>query len=449
MNPTSKTPNRHAGDAVLDRRTFLRRSGAGLLGLTALDYRMLARGFGASGASAADRIVLGFIGVGGMGMSRLRGFLEQPDVDVAAVCDVDANHVEEAIAFVQERGRRLPKAFHDYRDLLNESDIDAVVVVTPDHWHAIPTVHACEAGKDVFVEKPLSYSIPEGRAMADAAARYQRVTQMGNHIHNDLPNYRRVVERVKSGQLGKVTRVHLWKASNTEGRGNPPDGTPPPGLDYDFWLGVAPRRPYNPLRSHFTWRYFWDYSGGEFMDFWCHIADVAYWALDLKAPETVSAIGGRFHLDDGTETPDTMEAQLAFPGLNFVFRLHPRPLPGFEHMGHIGCVFEGTQATLVTSYDRHEVYVDGKKQEELPEPSVHIPDSPGHLREFLDGIRSRNLNTTCNVGYGHQLTKAGLLANIALRSGGSVRWDDEREAIVDNPEAQRLLRESWRLPWVL
>lgn len=237
-------------NAPVDRRTFLRRSGAGLLGLTALDHRLLARGFAATGAPAGDRVVLGMIGVGGMGMSRLRGFLEQPDVDIAAVCDVDANHVEEAIALVRERGRRMPKAFRDFRELLDQPDIDAVVVVTPDHWHAIPTVRACEAGKDVFVEKPLSYSIAEGRAMADAAARHQRVTQMGNHIHNDVPNYRRVVERVQSGQLGRVTRVHLWKASTTEGRGNPPDGTPPPGLDYDFWLGVAPRRPYNPLRSH-------------------------------------------------------------------------------------------------------------------------------------------------------------------------------------------------------
>jgi predicted dehydrogenase len=301
------------------------------------------------------------------------------------------------------------------------------------------------------VEKPLSYSIGEGRAMADAALRHRRVTQMGNHIHNDTPNYRRVVERVKSGQLGRVTRVQLWKASTTEGRGSPPDASPPSGLDYDFWLGVAPKRAYNPLRSHFTWRYFWDYSGGEFMDFWCHISDVAFWALDLQAPETVSAIGGRFHLQDATETPDTLEAQLAFPGLNYVFRLHPRPLPGFEHMGHIGCVFEGTEATLVTSYDRHEVYVDGKKVAEgdLPQPTVRIPDSPGHLREFLDAIRSRTLDTTCNVAYGHRLTKAGLLANIALRSGETIRWDDTREAIVGSPEAQRLLESSERQPWLL
>jgi predicted dehydrogenase len=430
------------------RRAFLKKSGAGLFGLTALDHRQLTRAF-AAGAAANDRIVIGMIGVGSMGKSRLRGFLEHPDVEIGAICDVDAHHVEEAIAILREHGRRTPRAYRDFRELLDLSDIDAVAVVTPDHWHALPTVRACEAGKDVFVEKPLSYSIPEGRAMVNAAEKYRRVTQMGNHIHNDVSNYRRVVERIRSGQIGRVTRAHLWKASTTEDRGNPPDGVPPHGLDYDFWLGLAPRRPYNPLRSHFTWRYFWDYSGGELIDFWCHISDVAHWALDLKAPRTVSAIGGRYHLEDGTETPDTVEAQLAFPGLSYVFRLHPGPMPGFEHMGHIGCVFEGTEGTLVTSYDRHEVYVDGKKVEEMPEPTLHIPDSPGHLREFLDGIKSRNLDTTCNVRYGHQLTKSGLLANLALRSGGTVGWDDETETILGNPEAQRLLLESSRHPWLL
>ncbi|MBW3629168.1 MAG: Gfo/Idh/MocA family oxidoreductase [Gemmatimonadetes bacterium] len=414
-----------------------------------MDYRFLSSGFAQGGASANDKIVLAMIGVGAMGKNRLNGFLEHPDVEISAICDVDARHVEEGIALVRAKRGRTPKAFRDFRDVLDEPDVDAVVVVTPDHWHALPTVRACEAGKDVFVEKPLSFSVAEGRAMVDAAARHRRVTQMGNHIHNDVSNYRRVVERVKSGQLGRVTRVHLWKASTTQGRGNPPDAPPPRELDYDLWLGVAPRRPYNPLRSHLSWRYFWDYSGGELIDFWCHISDVAFWALDLKAPETVSAIGGRYHLDDGTETPDTVEAQLAFPGLNYVFRLHPRALPGFEHMGSIGCVFEGTDATLVTSYNRHEVYVAGKKVEDMPAPSLRIPDSPGHLREFLDAIKARKLDTTCNVAYGHQLTKPGLLANIALRTGTTLRWDDQREAIVGNPEAQRLLTDSTRHAWTL
>jgi len=433
----------------LNRRGFLKSTGAGLVGLAAMNYTALAKGLGSTGVSPNDKIVIGMIGVGGMGMSRLNGFLEHADVEIAAICDVDSRHVDRAVSTVQQKRNHTPRRVHDYRDLLDMTDIDAVAVVTPDHWHALPTVHACEAGKDVFVEKPLSYSVGEGRAMARAAETYQRVTQMGNHIHNDLPNYRRVVERIKSGQLGKVTRVQIWKSSGEVTRGNLSETTPPPELDYDFWLGVAPKRPYSPLRSHGTWRYFWDYSGGDFMDFWCHISDVAYWALDLKAPDRISAIGGRFFNLDGAETPDAFEAQFSFPGLNYTFSLHPGPMPGFEHMGNIVCVFQGTEATLVTTYGKHEVYVDGKKVEDMPEPTLHIPDSPGHLREFLDAIKSRNMNTTCNVGYGHQLTKAGLLANIAYRSGSTILWDDEREEIIGNPTAAQMLSESFRLSWML
>jgi predicted dehydrogenase len=329
------------------------------------------------------------------------------------------------------------------------SDLDAVAIVTPDHWHAIPTVRACEAGIDVFVEKPLSYSVAEGRAMVEAARSHSRVTQMGNHIHNDEHNYRRVVERIKSGQLGRISRIDVWKTSNTNGHGNPTDEEAPKELDYDFWLGPAPERPYNPLRSHGTFRHFWDYSGGTFIDFWCHIADVAFWALDLQAPSTISAVGGRYYVDDGTETPDTVHATFEFPELLMTYTLHPHPMPGYEHMGHIGAAFVGEDATLVTNYTRHEVYVEGRLARDFPEPRLHIPNSSGHLREFLDGIKERNLNTTCNVDYGHRLSKVGLLANIAYRTESMLHWDDAREDVILNPEARDLLSRTPRPPWTL
>jgi predicted dehydrogenase len=333
--------------------------------------------------------------------------------------------------------------------LLEDREIDAVSVTTPDHWHAIPTVAAFEAGKDVFVEKPLSFSVAEGRAMADGSLRYKRVTQMGNHIHNDLPNYRRVVEIVRSGKLGRIARVHAWKTSpvrNTETR-NP--ASLPAGFDYDFWLGPAPRRPYAPLRSHGTFRYFWDYSGGAFIDFWCHISDIAFWAMDLKAPRAISCVGGRFFLTDSTETQDTAEAVLEFPGLLYMYSFRPTPLTGFEHMGAIGCVFEGSEASLVTNYERHEIWARGKKIEDFPRPSQSIPDSPGHIREFVDAVKSRNLDTTCNLRYGHHLNKFGLLANIAYRTGQRLEWDDSRERIVGNSKANEMLRRRYRRPWSL
>ncbi len=289
----------------------------------------------------SDQVVVGLIGVGGMGTNRLREFVRQPDVRIAAIADVDKRHVDRAIALVEkERGHR-PVGYGDFRRLLTTREIDAVTVVTPDHWHAIAAVRAFEAGKDVFVEKPLSYTVAEGRAMADASLQHKRVTQMGNHIHAGS-NYRRVVELVQSGKLGRIRRVETWVVFNPTAITNGEPATVPPELDYDFWLGPAPKRPYEPLRSHFTFRHFWDYSGGTFIDFWCHIVDVAIWALDLPAPKSVAAVGGRLQLTDNrTETPDTVDALLEYPNLMFSYRLRPSPPPGFEHMGNIGCILEG------------------------------------------------------------------------------------------------------------
>jgi predicted dehydrogenase len=426
----------------VSRRVFLGTAAAGL-GFAAVHRPVFAR------RSPNDQITLAMIGVGGMGTGRLRQFLQHPDVRVAAICDVDRRHVDRAIALVEAARGEKPKALTDFRQVLEDREIDAVAVVTPDHWHAIPTVRAFEAGKDVFVEKPLSYSLAEGRAMADASAKYKRVSQMGNHIHNDLPNYRRVVELVQSGKLGRITRVQIWKTSNTDAwkHENPP--TLPAELDYDMWLGPAPKRPYEPMRCHNTYRHFWDYSGGTFIDFWCHIVDVALWALDLKGLRSVSAAGGRFFLNDPTETPDTVEATLEYPDLILTFSLRPTPLPGFEHIGHLGCLFEGTNASLVTNYQTNEVWVAGKKVEDFPRPDPTIPDSPGHLREFLDGIKTRNLETTCNVRYGHRLTKLGLLSNIAYRTGRRLRWDDQRERIIDDDDASKFLSRKFRKPYKL
>jgi predicted dehydrogenase len=423
------------------RRTFLQTAAAGMA-LTALSRRAHARQ-----PPPSDQIVLGMIGVGGMGMGRLRGFLQHPDVRVGAICDVDRSHVDRAVAAVEKVGGYKPKTFTDFRQLLEDREIDAVSVVTPDHWHAIPTVRAFEAGKDVFVEKPLSYSVAEGRAMADASLEHKRVSQMGNHIHNDLPNYRRVVEIVQSGKLGRITRVHCWRTCRTEPHttSNPP--TRPAELDYDFWLGPAPKREYDPFRSHNTFRHFWDYSGGTFIDFWCHIVDLPMWALDLKAPKSVSAVGGRLFLNDPTETPDTLEAVIDYPSLVFTFSFRPTPLPGFEHMGAIGCLFEGTEASVVANYENHEVWAKGKRVEDFARPDPSIPDSPGHLREFLDAIKARNLETTCNVRYGHRLTKVGLLSNIAFRTGRRIHWDDQRERIVDDGDANRMLKRKFRKPY--
>ncbi len=426
------------------RRSLLKGICAGVaLGLKAQNRRALA----APGPN--ERIRIGSIGVGGMGTGRLREFLKQPDVSVAAVCDVDQTHLDRALEVAEKQQGWKPQGFRDFRKLLELKDLDAVVVATPDHWHALPTIASFRAGKDVFVEKPLSYSIGEGRAMVRAAQAHKRVSQMGNHIHNDLPNYRRVVEVVRSGMLGKISRVACWKTSLLVSRlDNPPDGSPPPELDYDFWLGPAPKRAYNPNRSHLNYRYFWDYSGGIFIDFWAHITDAAYWALDLKAPKSVSAIGGRYFIQDNTETPDTLDLLYEFPNLDLSWTLNPMAFPGYEHMGGIGCIFQGTEATLVTNYQAHELYVRGKKVPDFKRPEPTIPDSPGHIREFLNAVKSRQ-RTTCDIEYGHQLTKGGLLGNLAFRLGRRLYWDDRRERVIGDSVGDRLVTRRYRKPWKL
>jgi predicted dehydrogenase len=431
----------------LTRRTFLQTTAAGLV--ASRFGRATVGAQAPSTTSPSSQVVLAMIGVGGQGTGRLREFMQLPDVRIAAICDVDRRHVDRAVALVEAAGRPKPQGFGDFRRVLDLKEVDAVAVVTPDHWHAIPTIRAFEAGKDVFVEKPLSYSIVEGQAMADGSARHKRVSQMGNHIHNHSPNYRRAVEIVQSGKLGKITRVHCWKTSPTEAYTNDEPATQPAELDYDFWLGPAPKRPYEKLRSHFTYRHFWDYSGGTFIDFWCHIVDLPVWALDLKMPRSASATGGRLFLQDGTETPDSLEAVLDYPGMIFTFSFRPTPLTGFEHMGHIGCLFEGTEASLVANYNTHEVWARGKKIEDFPRPDPTIPDSPGHLREFIDAIRTRNLETTCNVRYGNRVTRPGLMANIAFRTGRRLHWDAERDRFVDDKDANRYLSRKFRGPWKL
>ena len=398
-------------------------------------------------AAPSDRINMGFIGLGGMGTGRLKGFLRHPDVNVVALCDLDESHLAQAGKVVEDARQTKPATYADFRKLLESKEIDAVCIATPDHWHALPVVQACQAGKDVFVEKPLSYSIGEGRAMVKAARRYQRVTQMGNHIHNDLPNYRRAVELIQSGLVGKVQHVSVWKTSEAKGLGTPPDSAPPAGFDYETWLGPAPKRAYNKNRSHFNYRYFWDYSGGMFIDFWCHITDVAYWALDLKAPKSVVATGRRELTDDNAETPNFMDLVYEYPGFNLAWTLCPMAPAGFEDRG-IGCVFQGSQGSLFVDYGSHKFFVKGKEVTDFPRPAKSIADSPGHLREFLDSVKSRKL-TTCDVEYGHRLTKGGLLGNIAYRTGERIVWDDEREQIVGNSKANKLVTRKYRKPWKL
>ena len=386
---------------------------------------------------ANDRVVLGFIGVGGMGSGLLDIFRRMPDVDVAAVCDLDPSRLDKAKAAA---GGKVD-AVEDYRRVLDRRDITAVVVATPDHWHSIPTILACQAGKDVYCEKPLACNIAEGRAMVRAADKYKRVTQMGNLIHAG-ENYHRVVEIVRSGVLGKVTKARVWMAGQKPRLGNPADGAPPEGVDYDRWLGPAPTRPFNPNRFHFNWRYYWDYAGGNLTDFCCHIVDPVHWAMQVDAPATITATGGRYGPKDNAETPDTLEVLYHYKeGFDLVWSQADTSKHGFEGKG-LGIMFQGTEATLTADYSTHKLHAEGSA--EPVEPPKTLPRSPGHHREWLDAIKTRAA-CSCNFEYGQRLSSVGHLGNIALKTGEVIAWDGAAERITNRPEANRLLaREIYR-----
>lgn len=391
-----------------------------------------------------ESIVLGFIGVGGMGTGLLNIFKGFPDVRVAAVCDVYEPHARRAKSAAGDK----PEVYHDFRRVLDRKDIDAVVIATPDHWHAIPTIMACQAGKDVYCEKPLTHKLAEGRAVVNAAAKHKRVTQMGNLIHAG-ENYHRVVEIVRSGILGDITKTRVWMAADRSGLGKPADCDPPAGCDYDFWLGPAPKRAFNPNRFTFNWRWFWDYGGGLLTDFCCHIIDPIHWAMEVDAPKTVTASGGRFGLVDNAETPDTLEVVYEYEknGRNFllVWSHTDANTHGIENMGQ-GIMFQGTDATLVTNYDTHKII--SARGKPVEEPPKSLPRSVGHHREWLNAIKSR-AQCSCNFAYGHRLTSVGHLGNIALLTGEKLKWDAESERFLNHPEADRLLTKEYRSPWAL
>ncbi len=392
----------------------------------------------------SEKLALGFIGTGGMGSGLINTFKKFSDVSIAAVCDVYEPHLAKARSLSGDKAEMLG----DFRRVLDRKDVDAVVIATPDHWHGIIAIMACQAGKDVYCEKPLAHRINEGRAMVDAAEKYKRITQMGNLIHAG-ENYHRVVEVVRSGVLGKISKTRVWMAADRSGLGHPADGPVPTGCDYDFWLGPAPKRPFNPNRFTFNWRYFWDYGGGILTDFCCHIVDLVHWAMDVEAPVSISATGGRFALDDNCEVPDTLEVTYEYQKGDrkflMVWSQTDASSHGLENKTQ-GIEFQGTEATLIAEYNRYRIIPE--KGRTIDEPPVSLPRSVGHHREWLDAIKMRS-QCSCNFGYGHRLTSVGNLGNIALWSGEKLRWDAAAERVVNHPAANQYLTKEYRKPWEL
>ncbi len=285
--------------------------------------------------------------------------------------------------------------------------------------------------------------------MITAANKGKRVTQMGNLMHAG-ENYHRVAEIVQSGALGKVSKTRVWMAADRKGLGRPADTAPPPGCNYDLWLGPAPLRPFNPNRFTFNWRYFWDYGGGILTDFCCHIVDLVHWSLELEAPTTISAVGGRYALGDhdNGEVPDTLEVAYEYERSNgdkllMAWSQTDASTHGLEDKTQ-GIMFQGTDATLVANYHTYKIIPE--KGRKIVEPPKTLPRSVGHHREWLDAIKTR-AQCSCHFEYGHRLATVGNLGNISLWTGEKLKWDPRAERVTNHPEANEFLTKTYRKPW--
>ena len=398
---------------------------------------------------ANDRIQIGLIGAGGMGHTNLRNCARYPDVVVTGVCDVWKARRDQTAAQYSSA-----KPYADYQEMLGQKNVDAVIIATPPHWHALQAIHACEAGKDIYLQKPMTLHLAESIAVTGAVRKHNIVSQIGTQIHAG-ENYRRVVELVRSGNLGKISvaRTLLVMNQGLEGIGQAVQSDPPDGFDWNQWIGPNAMIPFNPLiiRS--------GYHRCSFADFgaWTpgmapHILDLPVWALDLGFPTMTTSIGGRYVIQDTGDAPDTQDILWQYPGVTVTWMMSLVNSYGFDFQGspgikrRLGIYFHGVNATVYSDYTTHRIVPEGDRMKGVQPPEPSISPSPGHEREWLDCVRSR-CQPSCSVFYHHKIDVAIALATLSQKLGRSIRFDPATKRIVDDEEAARLAKPEYRHSW--
>jgi predicted dehydrogenase len=416
---------------VVSRRQFLAASSAVAASTIAVPYFVPKSAFG-----AADKVVTGHIGVGRQGMGNLGPFLS----NAVAVCDVDKKHAAAAAKKVSEKGNDCD-VYTDYRKLLERKDIDAVIVTTPDHWHAKITIDACDAGKDVYVEKPLSLTVTEGRKMVEAARRNNRVVQTGSQQRSSK-EFRQACELTRNGYLGKIQTVLVGLPKSNHPGEPVPDSDPPAELDYDMWLGPAPYRPYNAKRVHYNFRFFWDYSGGQMTNFGAHHIDIAQWGLGMDDSGPVEFEGtATFHPQKWHEVSETCKVNCTYAnGIKLVVTQGHSDVPQ-------GITFIGDKGQIWVNRGKITSTIDGLLETKLKDGELKLYNSPGHHKDFLACIASRQ-KPICDVEIGHRSATVCHLANAATRVGRKLKWDPVAEK-VDDAEAAKIIDRPYRAPWKL
>lgn len=437
----------------ISRREFLRTTRNTALGVGAglmLPNVFLNRTKAATGENPSDLIRVGFIGCGGQGNSNIGAIMKH----CVAVCDVDKKHLDSTQARVEKANGTKVATYSDYRKLLENKGIDAVLISTPDHWHALPAADAMLAGKDVYCEKPLTLTIDEGQVLLKLARKHKRVFQTGSQQRSDS-KFLKGCEYIRNGRIGKVKRVLVGLPGvNYTDRAKPPtvpDSAPPPELDYDMWLGPAPYRPYNKNRVHYLFRFFWDYSGGQMTNWGAHHLDITQWALGMDDSGPVEIEGsGVWNKDNLYEVPQTFHITYKYPNGTVV----ECNSGGGKYK--MGATFEGEKGTIYVNRGALVFDPDTIEDEELKDSDVRLypklreysKSRAAHHANWLDCIKTREL-PICDVAVGHRSATVCHLGNIAVRTGKKIKWDPVKEEVIGDAELAKWTTKAYRSPWKL
>jgi predicted dehydrogenase len=421
----------------MNRRYFL---GTATAGAASAQVRLS----GQAGSAPSDEVTLGVIGTGGRGRSLIRAFAGVPGVRIGYLCDADQASLEKAQALMASLQLPAAKTTADMRRLLDDKTVSAVSVSTPDHWHAPAAILACDAGKDVYVEKPGSHNIREGRLVVDAARRNNRIVQLGTQSRS-RPSTVRAIDYVKSGKIGKVLMAKAWNIQQRDFIGHKEDSPVPPGVDYETWLGPAPWVPFNENRFHYKWHWNWHFGTGDAGNDGAHQIDIARWALGVNAPISASGMGGKFFFDDDQQTPDTMNVTFQYPGKALIWEMRIWT-PYKMNDIHNGVGVYGTEGSVhIGQYNRRWGFkVFDKEGKLVQHDDGDEPDT--HQRNFIECVKSRKL-PNADVANAHLSVLHCHLANIVARTGRNVRFDAGTETVINDSEANLFVKRAYRTHW--
>lgn len=407
-------------------------------------------------AGANDRVNVAVVGIRSRGREHADIFARQPGSQVAAVCDIDQTQSERALPLIEKAQQTKPRVYQDLRKLLEDKDVDAVSLATCNHWHALATIWACQAGKDVYCEKPASHNVWEGRRMVEAARKYNRIVQVGMQSRS-IEHKKKAIQLLREGAIGKVYLAKGLCFKRRKSIGKKADGPVPAGVNYDVWLGPAAMRAFNDNRFHYNWHWFWDTGNGDIGNQGVHEMDIARWGLGKGLPNKIISTGGKFGYDDDQETPNTQLATFEYDDAQIVFEVRGLLTGGestvrYDGTNFIGNLFYGTEGYMMVDYGGFEVYLGEKRElaQSMKAAETKIWDTAPHMANFLKAVRTRNpADLNCDIEEGHQSAALCHLANISYRTGRKLQFDRANENFGADYEANRLLSRDYRAPYVV